>query len=169
MATGSSFLRKNGSCSGSTRLCVIIDACVRSEVFGNPPSSNCTPVLRWLFDQDGRIVIGGKLAENLSAMGSASRALASLSRAGKLRTIPKADLKVEEEAVIATRLCVSNDTEIIALARCSGARTLCSADQDLHTDFTNHRLLSGPRGSVYQRPGHSHLLRHTSSCRASRQ
>jgi hypothetical protein len=46
----------------------------------------------------------------------------------------------------------------------SGARTLCCDDTRLETDFNNKNLISDPRGSIYKRPSHTHLLKHTSSC-----
>ena len=73
-------------------------------------------------------------------------------------------VNAEESLVVSTGLCVSDDPHIIALARVSGARTLCSNDNNLHTDFKNQRLLSHPRGGVYQNANHGHLLRHTRSC-----
>jgi predicted nucleic acid-binding protein len=43
----------------------------------------------------------------------------------------------------------SNDTHIVALARQSGARLLCTNDRLLIEDFTNRHLVDNPRGNVY--------------------
>jgi hypothetical protein len=70
----------------------------------------------------------------------------------------------EEEEWLRTQELRSNDPHVIALARASGARTLCSRDRELHKDFKNPALVNDPRGSVYQSPSHRHLLGHTSGC-----
>jgi hypothetical protein len=71
------------------------------------------------------------------------------------------DVKTNEVA----QQCVSDDPHIIALALESGARFLCSLDQDLHTDFTNPQLVNAPRGHVYQNVAHEHLIRrHCKKC-----
>ena len=64
----------------------------------------------------------------------------------------------ETAAVKALSICVSNDPHVIALARISGARLLCSRDQKLHSDFGNKHLVDNPRGSVYQDIPHAPLI-----------
>lgn len=60
--------------------------------------------------------------------------------------------------------CRSNDLHVLALARVSGARTLCTADGDLRRDFKDSRLVARPKGSIYSRASHAHLLKHSTSC-----
>jgi hypothetical protein len=53
----------------------------------------------------------------------------------------------------------SDDPHIIALAKVSGARLLCSKDQNLHTDFGNRVFIDKPRGNIYQNQSHAKLLK----------
>jgi hypothetical protein len=145
---------------------VIIDANLVTLIFREPPHEDFLPVFNWLHDEqrDGRLVFGGKLAVELNQVRGARRYLRALLQAGRAILIPNGEVSIEEKRVIRTGLCKSDDPHVIALARISGARTLCSCDKDLHDDFKNRRLISRPRGSVYQNPRHVHLLRHTRSC-----
>ena len=52
----------------------------------------------------------------------------------------------------------SNDLHVIALARISGARLLYSDDKKLRKDFKNKHLVNSPRGKVYSKEDHQHLL-----------
>jgi hypothetical protein len=87
-----------------------------------------------------------------------------LLRAGHARRVPDEDVENEGAVVLKSRLCRSNDIHVIALARLSGARTLCTRDRYLERDFKNVRLVSKPKGSIYKGSSHARLLRHTSSC-----
>lgn len=147
-------------------MCVIIDANIASLVFRQPPDKDFAPVFHWLDDvkKDGRVVYGGQLARELSAVEAARRYLLRLQQAGRARLIPDRDVGPEEKRVVQTGLCKSDDPHVIALARIGGARTLCSQDKRLQKDFRNRELIKNPRGCVYQRPEHACLLRHTGAC-----
>lgn len=147
-------------------MCVIVDANIASLVFRHPPHENFAPVFAWLHDpdKDGRLVYGGGLARELSKLAAARRYLRALDQAGRAARVPDEETASEEQRLLQGGLCTSNDPHVIALARRGGARTLCSLDRDLHSDFTNPRLISRPRGHVYQKPTHAHLLRHTRAC-----
>ena len=146
-------------------MCLIVDANLVGLVFGSPPHPDFVPVLDWLQHRNGRLVTGGHLTAELSRMEKARRFVVQLQRAGIVRQVPAGDVTREEAAVEATGLCESNDSHVVALARVSGARTLCTHDRALQRDFCNPQLLGKPRGKVYQRPEHEKLLRHTpSSC-----
>lgn len=147
-------------------MCVIVDANVACLVFTKSPDRDFLPVLQWIADPDkhGRLVYGGELARELLRVGTVARYLRELQRAGRAILIPDEKVRPEEKRVTDTGICRSDDPHVIALARASGARTLCSRDGDLHHDFKNPNLISSPRGSVYQTPQHAHLLRHTTSC-----
>lgn len=98
-------------------------------------------------------------------MEKSRRFVLQLLRAGIARQVPADEVARQEAAVTETGLCESNDTHVVALARASGARTLCTHDKALQRDFRNPALVANPRGSVYQRPEHGRLLRHTpTSC-----
>ena len=146
-------------------MCLIVDANLAGLVFGSPPHPDFVPVLDWLQHRNGRLVTGGHLAAELSRMERARRFVVQLQRAGLVRQVPAGDVAREEAEVAATGLCESNDSHVVALARISGARTLCTYDKALQRDFRNPQLVAKPRGSVYQRPAHAGLLRHTpTSC-----
>jgi len=152
-------------------VCVIVDADVASLVFGEPPHQDFLPVFQWLHDghRDGCLVYGGRLREELFELIAVRRYILRLDQAGRARLMLQSELDPEEARLTQTKLCKSNDVCVIALARISGARTLCSHDTDLHEDFTNPRLISKQRGSVYQTREHIHLLKHTPSCGRGRQ
>jgi hypothetical protein len=147
-------------------MCVIVDANIASLVFRRQPHNDFLPVFRWLYSPraDGCLVFGGQLASELRRVRGGRTYLVQLSRAGRARQIPDAQVDAEEQCVVETGLCRSDDPHVVALARVSGARTLCSHDRDLQRDFKHRALISDPRGKVYQKPGHADLLRHTRSC-----
>lgn len=139
-------------------MCVIVDANLASAVFGSPTHPDFMPVMDWL-QCKGRLVYGGQLTHELEQAG-VRKYLLELNRAGRAVPWPDAKIASEEKRV----RCRSNDPHVIALARVSGARTLCSRDKRLHADFKDPKLVSNPRGSVYQTRQHRRLLRHTASC-----
>jgi predicted nucleic acid-binding protein len=144
-------------------MCIIIDANFASDVFRDTLNDDYTPVINWLFSEDGIMVYGGKLAEELFRIGIANRSIRVLQNAGHAIRFQDASVNTEEQNVIDLRISKSNDTHIIALARVSGARTLCSHDTTLHEDFKNRNLIK-PKGCIYQYKRHLKLLRHTSGC-----
>jgi hypothetical protein len=150
-------------------VCVIIDANLAFCIFTPVPEDDFRPVFDWLHspDKNGCVVYGGKLANELSNRTASRRYLLELLRAGRARLIPDDIVQSEEGDLTRSGLCQSNDPHVIALARVSGARTLCSHDQKLHQDFRNSKLVSKPRGRVYQNPTHTSLLRHDPCCTIS--
>lgn len=145
-------------------MCVIVDTNLASKVFSGPPNKDFVPLLKWLTAQNGCLVYGGTLAAELEEVAAVRRLLRVLLQAGRALLIPENEVTDEQVVVDNLSLCQSNDSHIIALARVSGARTLCSHDAALHTDFKNPKLIAKPRGSVYQNAAHVKLLRHTTSC-----
>lgn len=149
-------------------MCLIVDTNLAALVFCEPPHDDFQPIIVWLTSprENGRLVLGGHLANELSNVSAARRFVKALQQAGRARFIPAVALEAETESL--RSLCVSNDSHVIALARVSGARILCSRDKALHQDFSNTKLVSRPRGHVYQSAKHKHLLRsygHTSACK----
>ena len=145
-------------------MCLIVDASLAAAVFASPPQPDFVPVLDWVEKRDGCIVYGGRLAGELMRIEKARRYLRTLLQAGRALRFQDDSVETEQAAVVGTGLCRSNDAHVVALARVSGARTLCTRDRDLQRDFRNPQLVSDPRGSVYQRREHANLLRHTGSC-----
>ncbi len=146
-------------------MCLIVDACEAHKVFADPPKLAYAPVNEWLFSptKNGCLVFGGKLFQELAVLEKGRRRLRELSRAGRALQYPDAALEIEIRAVNEIGH-LSNDPHVLALARTSGARVICTCDHNLQQDIDNPRLISRPRGKVYQRAEHAHLLGHTNSC-----
>lgn len=147
-------------------MCVIIDANIAHNIFRENPHPNLIPVFNWLHNTlgNGSMVYGGRNARELFLQEGSLRFVRALNQAGRAYYYPDECLSTEEQTLIQSCACYSNDPHIIALAIVSGARTLCSYDQALHQDFRDRNLINNPRGSIYQTANHRHLLRHTISC-----
>lgn len=149
-------------------MCLIVDANLAAMVFVAPTPADFIPIIEWLTsdDKNGKLVVGGKLAEELDKVGLARRFVRALQQAGRARIIPNQVVNAETDRIAGQ--CKSNDAHVISLARISGARVLCSADKPLHQDFRNLELINTPRGRIYQTQAHAQLLRnygHTTACR----
>ncbi len=151
-------------------MCLIIDANVVSEVLNPEPKEDYEPLWRALNEKQARLVYGGKLTEEYLRIRHIIGILRLLDQSGAARKVSDAKVNDLTKEVVREGLCISNDHHIIALARLAKVRLLCSKDTDLHTDFTNPRVLK-PAGSVYTRKSHQHLIRvHCGqlSCRTKR-
>jgi len=149
-------------------MCVIVDADVASGVFSEPPRTGYDPLVRWLFKGSGWLVSGGENLRELKEIGSARRAWVKLSQAGKTKRCGDEEVDSEQGKVQSMTQLTSDDAHVIALARVSGARTLCSGDHELHQDFKNIQLVPKPQGKVYQDSSHERVLVHTPGCPAWR-
>lgn len=145
-------------------MCVIIDACLAGQIFKAPWHCDFVPLWDWILQKDGCIVFGGRLATELERVKEGARRLRLLSASGKAQRVDAGIVNAEETNLKATGLCKSNDPHVIALARISRARVLCSGDKALHADFTNPNLVSAPKGRVYQNATHAKVLGHTPGC-----
>ncbi len=144
-------------------MCMIVDINVAAKVLVADDDPDFKHVHDSLFAENSnlnaKIMYGGKLTEEYNRHHRVRRILLQLDRAGKAVRVDDAVIKAEVGEVVSTGLCTSNDDHIIALARVSGARLLCSHDIALHADFTNGMLIKKPRGKVYQNSTHKVLLR----------
>jgi hypothetical protein len=143
-------------------MCIIIDADLAHKVFGVPLPHEYVPLWNWLTRKDGRIVFGGLNSRQLEKNKRAKEVILEWNRKGIAIGISGVD--EEQELVEAGAHYESNDPHIIALARLSGARILCSRDKKLHKDFTNPGLLTRPRGKIYQNAEHRNVLKHSRGC-----
>lgn len=147
-------------------MCLIVDANLAAIVFGEPVHDNFRPILNWLLSpkENGKLVVGGHLTTELYKVTNAHRFIRGLYQAGRVKIFP--DDTVQKETKLVSSICESDDPHVIALAKVSGARILCSHDTTLHKDFTNLNIIS-PKGHIYQTSKHKRLLRlygHTSAC-----
>jgi len=144
-------------------MCLIVDANVAQRFFGY--ESEARPAFDWIDKRDGRLVYGGRNAEELLRVEKARRQLRTWLQAGRACSITSSEIENDEIRLRASRACVSNDVHVVALARVSGARVLYSNDAALHRDFKNRNLVSNPIGTIYQGRSHTRLLKHGRSCR----
>ncbi len=131
-------------------MCAIVDANVASEVFGTNPSEAGMKFFLWIdSNPNGRLVVGGKLLEELNRVLSFQRWAQEAVLSGKMRFVEKDQVDRRENDLRNASVCSSNDHHIIALAQISGARLLYSNDKKLQQDFNNKELIDKPRGKVY--------------------
>jgi hypothetical protein len=138
-------------------MCLIIDNNVRGKVLLHD-DPDYLPVTNALFDHKNLMVYGGKLRREYFQSNKIKRIVLRLDQAGIAKAIKESLVDNEAQAVVGLDICRSDDEHIIALARVSGARLLCSEDQDLHADFGNRTLINTPRGKIYQNQGHIGVL-----------
>ena len=154
-------------------MCAIVDANVVSEVFGSnlPPAGE--KFFDWLNKGNGRLIVGGKLLEELE-QGSADfrRWGQEAQLAGKMRIVNKSEVDARTEQIQNEGAIRSDDPHVIALAQISRARLLYSNDGNLQQDFKNKSLIDDPRGKVYSTSGggsfqrsHDRLLKNKNLCR----
>ena len=139
-------------------MCLIVDANVAAQTFTPAPAPDFQPVWDALSRRQATAVFGGKLAQEYYQLRKHLRIIRELERSGRLRRISDAKVNQVTTQLVESNTCVSDDEHIIALARVSGVRLLCSHDRALHIDFTNPHVLKPP-GRVFQNPKHSHLIR----------
>lgn len=143
-------------------MCIIVDANVAADVFtaGGNPDSDFHAIAARLFDKDDADVClsygGTSLRNEYARISRVLRLVVELDRQGRLDRADDADVDAEEREV--EPYCESDDPHIIALARSSEGRVLCSHGRTLHQDFLDRRLVSNPRGNVYQNADHRHLI-----------
>lgn len=143
-------------------MCIIIDNDVVHRVLLKPDDEDFRHVHSSLFGHKkpkAVLIYGGtKLNKEYGGSEAVIEKLLELRRAGRAQREDDASVDSEEKRVAAGKLCSSNDEHLIALARISNARLLCSNDKDLARDFTNKALIDKPRGKVYKYATHHKLL-----------
>jgi len=130
-------------------MCVILDASARDDAFGNRRTRAGEQFFRWLERPRARLVLGGKLTEELASSDSFAKWAETAIADGRIRSFNPTEVGAEAESLAANWHGSSNDQHVIALARVSRARILYAIDGDLCEDFKDSRLVSTPRGRVY--------------------
>lgn len=156
-------------------MCAIVDANVANEVFGPNQSPAGEKFYDWINKATGRLVVGGKLLEELRKGSPRFVEWASaLGEAGKMRTMNEDQVNAKAEEIKSK--CVSDDSHIIALAQISGARLLFTNEspqkkKSLCEDFKNRDLINQPQGKIYTTrtnqcftPTHKRLLGRRDLC-----
>jgi hypothetical protein len=139
-------------------MCLILDTDIIHKVFPNP-AEDFEPVHEALTSGKAKLVYGGELGREYQRMVQFRRFLLRLDQQGVAKKFPDTIVDAKAENLRQEGRCQSNDPHILALAIVSGVRLLCSEDEALGSDFTNPRILAAPRGNVYKRAGHAHLIR----------
>jgi predicted nucleic acid-binding protein len=135
---------------------LIVDNNVAVEFFcGSTP--DLQPLKQAVLDAICCLYYGGQLQREYFRSEKVRRMVKQFDQAGRAKKV--SDTAVDKKTDEVKPKCVSDDPHVIALALVSGARLLCSRDQDLHTDFKNPELINSPRGHVYQNASHEHLIR----------
>ena len=144
-------------------MCIIIDANVAHEFAATPPHVDARPIVQWVNSKNGRVAIGGRLADELYNT-AIKRWILELMRSGSAVLYPKTKIVSEQIRLNGTGLCVSDDVHVIALAFVSGARLLYTKDGPLKIDFKNTALLQ-PKGKIYSSHRNKKLLSDCPACR----
>lgn len=130
-------------------MCAILDTSARDEVFGDNRTPAGEQFFDWLERPRARLVLGGKLTEELTTSNSFEKWAETAIQDGRVRRFSDDDVVAETKALARGSKGKSNDRHVIALARISKARILYTRDADLTNDFKNRNLVSAPRGRVY--------------------
>ncbi|MDE0341249.1 MAG: PIN domain-containing protein [Nitrospinae bacterium] len=154
-------------------MCAIVDANVAHEVFGSNPSQAGEQFFGWIEEGNNRLVVGGKLFEELEASSEEFRNWARQAIiARKMKVVDKKQVDTQTKEIEDNVEYKSNDPHVLALAQVSGARLLYSNDGDLQEDFRDKNLIDQPRGKVYStrvsknfQPTHKRLLADRNLCR----
>ena len=154
-------------------MCAIVDNSARDEVFGDARSAAGQYFFDWL-QRGGRLVIGGRLTDELKGSYKFNIWLKDALPAGRVRVVPRSLVDAEEKGLEQAKNFRSDDPHVLALAIVSGARLLYSNDRDLQKDFKNPAIFGHSGfGTIYTsvdykdiRRVHKHLLRHTDICQA---
>ncbi len=143
-------------------MCLIVDNNIARRVFVVRNDLDFGEIARALFiekNHPAKLVYERRLLAEYRTNAEVALRFLELVRAQRAVLIPDEPIQAEIEVLSQAGLCQSNDLHLLALARVSKARLLCSLDQNLHTDFCNPAIIHSPRGKVYQNTSHNHLLR----------
>ena len=116
-------------------MCAIVDANVSHEVFGGSERPEAGKFFAAWLAKGNKLVVGGKLLEELSERSEFVKWLRAAQRTGRAVRIDDDAVEREAARIAPERDWESNDLHVIALARLSGTRLLFTNDQALQNDF----------------------------------
>ena len=137
-------------------MCIILDVHMVSRVLIDQ-DRQLRHVTQAIYDGELAVMYGGRLTDEYERIHQVIDVIVALDQAGLAHRV--ASDAIESEVRKISHKCRSNDEHIVGLARVSGARLLCTEDQDLQTDFRSKELINNPRGKIFKRPSHRHLVR----------
>lgn len=153
-------------------MCAILDANVAGQVFGTdrPPAGEA--FFRWINSERGRLVVGGRLLEELDQNRGFTEWFRQAILAGRVVRLNEEAVTARTQQLLEERACRSDDEHVVAAALLGGARLLYTNDRDLQRDFKNRNLIDEPRGKIYSTllggqttNGHRRLLGSRRLCR----
>lgn len=139
-------------------MCLILDINILHKVFPSA-SADHVPVNKALRELKATLVYGGELRREYQRAGWFRPFLRRLDQQGSAKLIPDQEVDSQTEALRLAGGYRSDDPHILALAIIAKVRLLCTEDDNLSADFTNREIIDDPRGNVYRRADHAHLLR----------
>jgi len=136
---------------------MILDSDTVHRVFPEP-TADYQPIFDAISTKTIQLVYGGDLTAEYQRISYFWRILRRLDQAGSAHQESTGPIVADAAVIRATGFCTSNDFHILALARIGKARLLCTQDNNLMQDFTNHRIIANPRGNIYRTANHAHLI-----------
>lgn len=130
-------------------MCAILDASAVGEVLGGERTAPGRQFFEWLETSRARLVVGGKLYDELASHAAFRKWAATAIVDGRVRREHPDRVERSADALAGNSSLRSNDPHVIALAEVGGARLLYSYDTNLRHDFRDPALLSKPRGKLY--------------------
>lgn len=142
---------------------VIVDVNVAPRVLLTSSDPEFSALHRALFGKkrpNAILTYGGRLTREYRQNYGLGRVLATLDRAGRARAVADAHVDAATRLIAEGGVAASNDHHILALARVSGARILCSQDGKLRADFKKRELVNSPKGKLYSSAAHTRIILH---------
>ena len=134
-------------------MCAIVDNDVAGEVFGDGDSPAGQGFFNWLNGGRGRLVVGGKLLDELAESRNFREWASTATLFGRMTTLNRNDVEERTRTIEDEAMHSSNDPHVLALAQLGHARLLFTNDQRLEQDFKSKSLIDSPRGRVYHTRG----------------
>ena len=135
-------------------MCAIIDTNAVHQILTDSPSDAGKGLLNWIEKGYRRLVVGGRLMDELKTSGrEVEQLIHELIQSGNVRSLPSDKVTEREREIQRDPGVRSDDPHVIALAQLSGARLLFSNDRVLSRDFMDTRLIHNPYGHVYTTRG----------------
>lgn len=130
-------------------MCAIVDNDVVGEVFGDSDSPAGQGFFNWLNGGRGRLVVGGKLLDELAESRNFREWASTATLFGRMTTLNRNEVEERTRMIENEATHSSNDPHVLAVAQIGGARLLFTNDQDLGRDFRRKSLIDDPRGRIY--------------------
>jgi len=140
-------------------MCIIIDVNTFPAVFDdkNRQHNKFRPILCWITDGRGKIVLGGTTYRNeLRKLKKFISLMSQLEKAGKLAPVNDREVDRVESRLRKLSICRGfDDCHIVAIVIVSSCRLVCSLDKSLHSYLKNKQLYPNNCKRPYIFVGHT--------------